>query len=176
MAQLVFEFVSDDLTALVGAVERVMDPCLCRCEVAYNFLDYERCDNFDSAVSELRTGRAISLVLRPDTKPIRYALMNEPRFNETKLPGWFGTIEYTEFDCSPVWNQFLKEKGLRVACLGFEEGVELDEMQQLTPEEFPWRSEWLVVGAVRNSAGEWQIQHGSGYGFKHFPPAYLPDR
>jgi hypothetical protein len=175
MAQLVFEFISDDLAAVVSAVERVIDPRLCRCEVAYKFLDYEQCDNFDSAVSALRTSQAVSVVLRPDLMTIRYALVNEPHFNKTKQPGWFGSIEYTDFDCSPVWNKLLDEKGLQVVCLGFEEGVELDGMQQLTAEDFPWGSEWLVVGAVRNSAGAWHIQHGSGDGFKHFPPTYLPN-
>jgi len=41
MAQLVFEFVSDDLAAVVRAITRVIDPGLCRCEVAQKFLDYE---------------------------------------------------------------------------------------------------------------------------------------
>jgi hypothetical protein len=176
MAQLVFEFVSDDLTAVLNAVERIMDPRLCRCEVAYKFLHYEQCDDFDSAVSALRTSHAVSVVLRPNTSTIRYALLNLPHFKESKRPGWFGTIEYTEFDCSTIWSQLLNENGLQVLCLGFEEGVELDDMQQLTPEEFPWESDWLVVGAVRNSAGAWQIRHGSGYGFKHFPPTKLPNK
>jgi hypothetical protein len=176
MAQLVFEFVSDDLSAVISAIEQIVEPRLCRCEVAYKFLEYEQCADFDSAVSALRTRHAVSVVLRPETKPTRYALVNVPHFNRSKLPGWCGTIECTEFDCSQVWNQLLSEKGLQVASLGFEEGVELDDMQQLTPEEFPWGSERLVVGAVRNSAGKWQIQHGSGDGFKHFPPTYMPDK
>src|SRR5215469_3477929 len=164
MAQLVFEFVSDDLAAVVRAIKRVIDPGLCRCEVAQKFLDYEQCDNFDSAISDLQAGHAVSVVLRPETKAIRYALVNEPYFNGSKCPGWFGTIEYTELDYAPVWDHLLNEDGLRVVCLGFEEGVELDDMQQLSPEEFPWRSERLVVAAVRNRAGEWHTQRGSGYG------------
>ena len=175
MAQLVFEFISDDLSPVIRAVQRVIEPRLCRCEVAYKFLDYEQCGNFDSAVSALRTRHAVSVVLRPAMKTIRYALVNEPHFNQTKQPGWFGSIEYIDFDCSSVWNQLLNEKGLQVVCLGSEEGVELDDMQQLTAEDFPWESEWLVVGAVRNSVGAWQIQHGSGDGFKHFPATYLPN-
>lgn len=153
-----------------------MDPHLCRCEVAHNVLDYGQCDDFDSAISDLRNRQAVSVVLRPETKTFIYALVNEPHFNGSKRPGWFGTIEYTEIDYAPVWKQLLNERGLRVVCLGFEEGVELDEMEQLSPEQFPWRSEWLVIGAVRNGAGDWQIHRGSGYGSEQLPPTRSQSR
>jgi hypothetical protein len=166
MAQLVFEFVSDDLNGVVEAIRKVIGRAPYRCELARKFLDYEPCNSFDSAISVMRDRGGVSVVMRPKRDNIRYALVNEPHFNGTKLRSWFGTIEYTDTDYGIIWNTLLSVKTLEVACLGSEEGVEIDELEQVTKANFPWESPWLVVGAVRSDAGEWHIQRGPNY----FPP------
>ncbi len=163
MAQLVFEFVSDDLHAVVEAIERVIGRTPYRCELARDFLDYEPCESFASAIAAMQNGGAVSVVLRPTLDNIRYALVNEPYFNNSKVRGWFGTIEYTETNYETIWNTLLSVKKLEVACLGSEEGVELDELEQITKDNFPWASHWLVLGAVRSTNGEWYFQRGPNY-------------
>lgn len=123
MAQLVFEFVSDDLSAVVGAIERVIGRAPYRCELARKFLDYQPCESLTSAIAAMQQGGAVSLVLRPKLDNVRYALVNEPCFNGAKRLGWLGTIEYTDTDYEAIWNTLLSIGKLAVACLGLEEGV-----------------------------------------------------
>jgi len=163
MAQLVFEFVSHDIDAVAAAVKKVVGATPLGCQIARKFLTYEPSASFDGAIAEMRDGGAVSVVVRPNVGNIRYVLVNEPHFNGTKMPAWFGTIEYTDTDYARIWNELLAMENLQVVCLGTEEGVELDDMEHLCGAEFPWADGWLVVGAVRNSTGTWDIRRGSTY-------------
>ncbi len=73
-----------------------------------------------------------------------------------------GTIEYTDTDYSRIWDELLRMP-LQLACLGFEEGVELDLMENLVSDEFPWNAPELVLGAVRDSSGAWDVRRGVNY-------------
>jgi hypothetical protein len=163
MAQLVFEFVSDDLSAVIEAIEQVIGCAPYHCELARKVLEYEPCESLAFAISAMRRGAAVSVVLRPKLDNIRYALVNQPYFNGTKLRSWFGTIECTDTDYEVIWNTLLSVKRLEVACLGAEEGVEFDELEHITKDNFPWESPWLVVGAIRGTNGEWCLQRGLNY-------------
>jgi hypothetical protein len=52
--------------------------------------------------------------------------------------------------------------GLRIVCLGSEEGVEFTG-DQLVAETFPWDDFFLVIGAVRSRVGERILKHGPNY-------------
>ncbi len=162
MAQLVFEFVSHELDTVVTAIKRIVGETPKSCEIARTFLEYKPCAIFEEAISIMRMGEAVSAVLRPEVRNVRYVLINKPFFNGTKLPGWLGTIEYTGMDYKRIWDELLGVQ-LQLACLGNEEGVPLDAMEQLVSTEFPWEAPELVIGAARDNKGEWDIRHGSNY-------------
>jgi hypothetical protein len=162
MAQLVFEFVGQELDAVVSAVTRLLGDAPKICEVAPTTLEYKPCSDFDEAISAIRSRRAVSAVFRPHSSHIRYAVINEPKFNGTNTAGWFGCIESTSVDYKSIWDELLGSS-LDVVCLGFEEGVELDRMEHLVHTEFPWTAPELVIGAVRGGSGDWDIRNGAAY-------------
>jgi hypothetical protein len=92
---------------------------------------------------------------------IRIALVLAPFFDGSRLSVYRGIIEYTEIEFEPIWNLLLETPGLTYACLGFEEGVELED-SQLTLDTFPWRQAPLVIGALRDPADptKWIIREG----------------
>ena len=163
MAQLVFEFVSHDIDAVATAVKKVVGATPQGCQIAREFLDYEPCASFDDAIAVMRAGEAVSVSVRPAVENIRYALVNEPHFDGSKLAAWFGTIEYTSTDYAHIWDELLTVESLRVVCLGAEEGVDLDDVEHLCAAVFPWDDFCLVIGAVRDSTGAWEIRRGSNY-------------
>jgi len=163
MAQLVFEFLSSDLEAVALAVKQVIEPIHHDCQLTHKFLDYQRCASFDEGIAMMRAGGAVSVSVQPSAGDIRYALVLQPHFNGAKLPAWFGTIEYTKTDYEHIWDALLAMEKIQVVCLGAEEGVELDGMEHLGSSEFPWNDYSLILGAVRNSAGEWDIRRGPNY-------------
>jgi len=55
---------------------------------------------------------------------------------------------------------------LQFVCLGFEEGVDVSDKQDLDVATFPWNDDFLVLGAVRtdlHDRGSWHIQKGPRY-------------
>lgn len=163
MAQLVFAFTSYDIEAIAAAVKSVVPNDASDCRMARRLLEYEPCACFDDGVAALRDGSAISVIVRPDAAKVRYGLLNQPRLNGAKLDVWFGTIEYTDTDYAWIWNELLSIESLQIACLGFEEGVELDNMEHQSIAEFPWADRSLVIGAVRSESGQWDIRRGTQY-------------
>ena len=92
---------------------------------------------------------------------IRYALVTCPYFAGQQRSSYMGTIEYLGDDYKTLWDLILTVPGLTFACLGFEEGVELDD-SALNHETFPWDQWPLVVGALRDPSGlqQWMIRQG----------------
>jgi hypothetical protein len=78
-----------------------------------------------------------------------------------QLSAYLGTIEYLGDDYKALWDLILSVPGLSFACLGFEEGVELDD-SALSIETFPWDQWPLVIGALRGTSGlqQWTIRQG----------------
>lgn len=88
MAQLVFEFVAQDLNAVLMAAEPFVGATPKSCEIAHTFLNYEPCATFEDAISKIRAREAVSAVFRPEGLTVRYVLINEPQFDGAKIPGW----------------------------------------------------------------------------------------
>jgi hypothetical protein len=163
MPQLVFEFWSQEIEPTVEAVSRVLDGCPTENEVADHFLQYEpTSQGLDWAAQKIGTGQVSSFVLRPRNGGIRYAMLNGPDMGGEKRPGYMGTIEYTQFNYAHIWTRLLKVEGLRIVCLGCEEGVEFTG-DQLVTETFPWDDFFLVIGAVRSHLGDWVLKCGPNF-------------
>jgi hypothetical protein len=69
-----------------------------------------------------------------------------------------GTVEYLGYQYVGIWNLLVDVEGLEFACLGAEEGVEL-ENKNMTVGTFPWADPFLVVGAFRGP-DRWAIRSG----------------
>jgi hypothetical protein len=163
MPQLVFEFWSQEIEAVVEAITRVLDGSPTENEIAPASLRYEPTQKgLDWGVTQVRTGLVVSFVLRPENGAIRYAMLNGPDVGGVQRPGYMGTIEYTRNDYIQIWSRLLGVDGLRIVCLGFEEGVEFNR-DHLETETFPWDDSFLVIGAVRSREGDWIMKHGSSY-------------
>jgi hypothetical protein len=163
MPQLVFEFWSQEIKPLVEAITLVLEGCQTENESATLSLQYEPTQQgLDWAAQQLSTGQISSFVLHPRNGCIRYAMLNGPGISDDKQPGYMGTIEYTEADYLPIWNRLLEVDGLRIVCLGHEEGVEFSG-DQISAETFPWDDFFLVIGAVRSNEGNWTLKHGPNY-------------
>lgn len=105
MPQLVFEFTSAEIDAVITAVRHIIRDTRYECEMAQRFLQYESCSSFLDGAEALRSGVAVAVVLRPNASRlahVRYVLLNSPRFNGAKLDAWLGAIEYI----SPNWVGF----------------------------------------------------------------------
>ncbi len=167
MPQLVFEFWSQEIGPTVEAIRRVLDGCPTENEAAAHSFQYEpTSQGLDWAAQMVATGQVSSFLLRPRNGGIRYAMLNGPDIAGEKRPGYMGTIEYTQGDYIHIWNHLLNVDGLRVVCLGCEEGVEFTG-DQVAGETFPWDDSFLVIGAVRSHFGDWILKNGPYY----FPSA-----
>jgi hypothetical protein len=159
--QLVFEFGSRNIAPVFEAIRRAIGDrpstvqCLPKGQTGYEPTD----DSLESAGVKLGKGEISAFSVRPREGLIRYALALVPFFQGDPLSFYLGTIEYTGRDFEWIWDLLLATPGLTVACLGFEEGVELSDAT-LAVETFPW-AEWpLVVGALRDDSGSWVIREG----------------
>ena len=162
--QLVYEFGASELEPVLEAIQRAVGNmpydvrCLPNDSDSYGPTD----DSLASAAFKLKEGVIPSFTLRPKNGLIRYALVICPFFDGQPLSLYLGTIEYLGDDYRNIWNLLLGIPGLKVACLGFEEGVEIED-SMLSVECFPW-SEWpLVIGALKvhqSGAGPWTIKEG----------------
>jgi hypothetical protein len=163
MAQLVFEFWSEEVEPIADAIKLVLDGCPTENRASPKYIHYEPTQQgIDWAVQELHSGRVGSFVLHPLSGSIRYAMLNGPDLHGDKRPGYLGVIEYTHGDYNHIWPRLLNVDGLRMVCLGYEEGVEFKE-NQFAVETFPWDDRFLVIGTVRNRLGDWTVKHGPHY-------------
>jgi hypothetical protein len=115
----------------------------------------------ESLATQLETGEISSFTLHPEMGMIRYALVLAPFVDGLKRSFYLGTIEDTGKDYHSIWEVLLDTPGLTVACLGYDEGVELED-SHLTVEAFPW-SEWpLAIGALRDpsESESWTTREG----------------
>jgi hypothetical protein len=115
----------------------------------------------ESLATQLETGEISSFTLHPEMGMIRYALVLAPFVDGPKRSFYLGTIEDTGKDYQSIWEVLLDTPGLTVACLGYDEGVELED-SHLTVETFPW-SEWpLAIGALRDlpESESWTTREG----------------
>ena len=161
--QLVYEFGAKELQPIMEAIRRALSdaPYAVKCLPNDSDTYSQTEDSLESAALKLQRGEIASFSLHPENGLVRYALVTCPFFDGQALSVYLGTVEYLGSDYKAIWNQVLGVPGLNVACLGFEEGVELND-SMLSAETFPW-NEWpLVVGAIRDQRGHeaWQIKQG----------------
>jgi hypothetical protein len=165
MAQYVFEFGAENLnpireTILGVAGERPTDLYALRAEDVIS-LNYSKTDKgIDYEFENLGSGKNISIIARFEVIAVKYALVVAPHFNRQNLSLWLGTLESNELDWHSLWTSILVHKGLRFACLGLEEGVEIED-GHLTVDTFPWTAWPIMVGALRVdplASGDWVIK------------------
>jgi len=161
--QLVYEFGANELAPIVEAIQRAVYSTEYSVKCMPNDSDtYEPTeDSLSSATLKLKEGVLSSFSLHPNSGLIRYALVTCPFFDGQQRSIYLGTIEYLGDDYKALWKLILSVPGLSIACLGFEEGVELDD-NALSVETFPWNQWPLVIGALRDQSGlqQWVIRQG----------------
>jgi len=161
--QLVYEFGAKEIGPVVQVIHSAFGDvpysvkCLPNDSDTYTPTD----DSLESVASKLQRSEIASFSLHPNSGLVRYALATCPGFDGQPLSLYLGTIEYTGNDYKPLWNMILGAQTLTVACVGFEEGVEIED-DKLSIASFPW-SQWpLVIGAVRDPSvsQSWTIKQG----------------
>jgi len=161
--QLVYEFGAGELEPVVTTIQHAFGRVPYSVKCMRNDSDtYETTeDSLSSAALKLKEGLLASFSLHPSSGLIRYALVTCPHFAGQQRSAYMGTIEYLGDEYKALWDLILAVPGLSFACLGFEEGVELND-GVLGVETFPW-DEWpLVIGALRDPSGfgQWMIRQG----------------
>ena len=161
--QLVFEFGSKQLPPTVEAVRRAIGTLAYKIECLPKGGDTNEPtdDSLESAAVKLEMGDISTFTVRPQGGPIRYALVFSPFFEGEPLSLYLGTIEYTGENYAPIWDLLLGTPGLTIACLGYDEGDELQD-GRLSVETFPWKDWPLVIGALRDDSHSrsWIIREG----------------
>lgn len=161
--QLVYEFGAKEMDPVIDVIHRALSDTPYSVKSLPNDSDtYSPTDDpFATVALKLRQGEIASFSLHPDCGLVRYALATCPGFDGQHLSLYLGTIEYTGNDYKPLWNLILSAPALTVACLGFEEGVEIED-DKLSVESFPWNQWPLVIGAVRDPSvsQSWTIKQG----------------
>ena len=161
--QLVYEFGAKELEPIVATIHGALGSthysvrCMPNDSDTYDLTE----DSLSSAAVRLKEGVLASFSLHPSSGLIRYALVTCPFFAGQQRSSYLGTIEWLGDDCTALWNLILAARGLSVACIGFDEGVELDD-NALSVETFPWNQWPLVIGALRDESGsqQWIIRPG----------------
>ena len=165
MAQMVFEFGCEEIDPVIRAIKVSIDSSRYRLMTmstdTSESLDSE--DSLEEASTKAKAGLLSSITLYPDHSRIRYALILRPFYAGGFRTGWMGTIELITKDYQPLWNLLLRVPELRFVCLGFEEGVDMSDQQNISANTFPWNDDFLVLGAVRNHTSKWHIQRGCRY-------------
>ena len=161
--QLVYEFGAQKLDPVVQVIQLALGSVQYSVQCMHMGSDSSEPteDSFRSAALKLEDGTLSSFWLHPKDGLIRYAMVTCPFFAGEHLSVYFGTIESLDDDFKTLWDLILSVPELSFACLGFEEGVELEDCD-LSDETFPW-NEWpLVIGALPDQSGsrQWTIRHG----------------
>jgi|SRR5882724_2452816 len=161
--QLVFEFGSKQLPPTIEAIRRAIGTFSYTIECLPKGSDTNEStdDSLESAAVKLEMGNISAFTVRPREGTIRYALVLSPFFEGEPLSLYLGTIEYIGENYAPIWDMLLATPGLTVACLGYDEGVELQD-DGLTDKTFPWKEWPLVIGALREGSDSrsWIIREG----------------
>jgi hypothetical protein len=161
--QLVYEFGANEVEPVIEVIQQALGDTPYSVKSLPNESDtYSPTDDPLATVAlKLRDGQIASFSLHPDGGLVRYALATCPGFDGQPLSLYLGTIEYTGNDYEPLWNLILSAPALTVACVGFEEGVEIED-SMLSVGSFPWNQWPLVVGAVRDASvsQSWTIKQG----------------
>jgi hypothetical protein len=161
--QLVFEFGSKQLSPTIEAIRRTIGTLSYKIECLPKGSDTNEPtdDSLESAAVKLEMGDISAFTVRPQGGPIRYALVLSPFFEGEPLSLYLGTIEYTGENYAPIWDLLLGTPGITIACLGYDEGVELQD-GRLSVETFPWKDWPLVIGALRDGSDSrsWIIREG----------------
>jgi hypothetical protein len=161
--QLVYEFGATAMEPIAEVIQNAMGSTqyTVRCMPNDSDTYQPTADSLCSAAAKLREGLLASFSLHPVQGLIRYALVVGPFFAGQQRSIYLGTIEYVGDDYQALWEMILRVPGLSVACLGFEEGVELED-KVLSAETFPWNQWPLVIGALRDQSGlqQWTIRAG----------------
>lgn len=161
--QLVYEFGAKEVDPVIEVIHRALGDtpyavsCLPNDSDTYGPTE----DSLASAVLRLERGEVASVALDLKAGLIRYGLITCPFFAGQHRSIFLGTIEYLGNEYKPLWNLVLSVPGLSVACLGFEEGVEIED-DKLSVESFPWDQWPLVIGALRDPSASqsWTIKQG----------------
>ena len=161
--QPVYEFGAKELVPVVAAIQKAIGrtPYSVKC-MPNDSDNWELAEDFlSSAVLKMKEGVLTSFSLHPSSGLIRYALVLCPFFAAQQRSAYMGTIEYLGDDYKVLWDLILTVPGLSFACLGFEEGVEIDD-SALSVETFPWDQWPLVIGALRDPSGlqGWVMRKG----------------
>jgi hypothetical protein len=161
--QLVFEFGSKALGPTIEGIRLVIGtlPYKIECQEKARNANHETTGSLQSAAASLAQGKISAFTLRPQSEAIRYALVLEPHYESHDLSLYLGTIEYLTSDYGRVWDSLLSVPGLVFVCIGYEEGVELND-SHMTAESFPWNQWPLVIGALRKTQDSdgWTVREG----------------
>ena len=161
--QLVYEFGARELEPIIAAIQQAIGrtPYSVKCMPTDSDTYEPTEDSLSSAMLKLKEGVLTSFSLHPSGGLVRYALVTCPFFAGQQLSPYVGTIEYLGDDYKALWDLVLNVPGLSFACLGFDEGVELDD-SSLSVDAFPWDQWPLVIGALRDTLGsqQWMIRKG----------------
>jgi hypothetical protein len=161
--QIVIVFGSEKLGPVIDAIQKIIGGVsyTVECQMSQSDAFAPTQDSLESAAQKLSTGEVISVTVRPRSGPIRYVLLLPPFYDGASLSLYTGTVEYTAKSYATIWESLLQTTGLKVACVGYEEGVELRD-DCLRVETFPWKQWPLVVGALRSdpSSESWIIREG----------------
>jgi hypothetical protein len=168
VAQMVFEFGSEGIEPVIRAAKLSIGSSRYRAMTMSTDTDQslDSQDSLEEAGTKAKMGLLSSITLYPDHPWIRDILIFCPFFAGGSRAGWMGTIEVTTKDYQPLWDLLLRVPELRFVCLGFEEGVDVSEMQDVSVSKFPWDDDFLVLGAVRGGTHNedgWHIQRGRRY-------------
>lgn len=161
--QLVYEFGARNVEPVSEAIRQALGstPYSVKCMPNDSDMYEPTEDSLSSATLKLKNGDLASFSLHPHAGLIRYALVTCPYFAGEQRCVYLGTIEYLGEEFRTLWNLILGVRGLSIACLGFEEGVELDD-NAMKLDAFPWNQWPLVIGALRDQFGlqQWTIRQG----------------
>lgn len=161
--QLVFEFGARKAGPVIAAIRQVLGETACAASVwtESKSVHAHADETLERIASRLEEGTTGSFVAYPRLENVRYVLVTAPSLDPPRSL-YMGTVEYTSRDYEQVWDLLLGVPELTIICLGFEEGVELDDLH-LDVNTFPWDQWPLVVGAVRTAGcggGTWVIKNG----------------
>lgn len=160
MAQYVMEFASGSVETALRLLDRLVNPktslqtlsCAEQDTLHYRPSEVE----LAGLLPDLIAGSLCSAMVHSEGE-IRYGLLTCPKFNGQELSLWMGTIEFGAETWRPVWNQVLKDPNVTAGCVGVDEGISLADAM-LTSASFPWNDRSLVVGAVRQPDGKWDVR------------------
>ena len=160
------QFVLEFGTCMAGSLVEIakgLIPTPASVEVLYtDKTSYEPLSDSRADLSTMVTeGTISSFSLRPCSGPIRYVLGLCPHFDGEKFSCWLGTVEFVSFDYVALWQHLLARRDLLFVCLGFEEGVSIEEQDK--ERWFSWDDPTLVVGAIWRSDGRCEMRHGVKY-------------